>query len=66
MSFANLLGALVFGSIGLTVFLIGKKKSNSKLLIIGILLMGYPYFVTNTTALYGIGAVLTLALFTYH
>lgn len=66
MSFANLFGALIFGSIGLVAFMIGKKKSNAKLLIIGILLMGYPYLVTNTPALYGIGAVLTLALFIYH
>ncbi|MFH1228656.1 MAG: hypothetical protein V1701_12250 [Planctomycetota bacterium] len=66
MSYANLFGALIFGCIGLTVFLVGKKRTNYKLLIIGIILMAYPYFVSNTVALYAIGAILTLALFIYH
>jgi hypothetical protein len=65
MSVADLFGALIFGSIGLVSFLVGKKRSNAKLMIIGILLMGYPYVIPSTLALYLIGILLTASLFVF-
>lgn len=65
MSAADLFGALIFGTIGLVSFMVGKKRSDAKLMIIGILLMGYSYLIPNTIALYLIGILLTASLFVF-
>lgn len=59
----NLLGGLVFGTIGFVAFMYGKRQANVKMLSIGAVLMVYPYFVANTLVLYAIGALLTASLF---
>jgi hypothetical protein len=61
----NLFGALIFGTIGMTSFIIGKKRANAKLMIIGAVLMGYPYLVPDTLILYIVGVFLTVALFLF-
>ena len=63
MNISNIMASIVFGSIGMGVFVYGKKQSSFKALVIGILLMLYPYFVQNPIALWTIGAVLVAALF---
>ena len=63
MSTANILASVIFGSIGFAAFIYGKKQSSFKALVIGIILMVYPYFVQNPIALFAIGGVLTVALF---
>lgn len=63
MTFYYLFGALLFGSIGLVAFMIGKKRSSAVLMVVGIALMGYPYLISNTVLMYSIGVLLTLALF---
>jgi hypothetical protein len=60
---ANLFGALIFGVIGLAAFLYGKKQAKIGPLVIGLLLMIYPYFIEETWILYAIGAALTAAIF---
>lgn len=60
---ANLFGSIVIGSIGLAAFIYGKKSSAPKPMVLGIALMVYPYFISQTWLLYTIGAVLTAALF---
>ena len=62
-SVANLMAWIIFGGVGFIAFVYGKKVGNFKALLIGIVLMGYPYFVTNTLALYGVGAALCAALY---
>ncbi len=47
--------AILFGSIGLGFFLYGKKQGRPIPLICGIVLMVYPYFVSNHIAVVGIG-----------
>ena len=59
----NLLAGLLFGSIGFVGFIYGKRRSRLKPMMIGLLLMAYPYFVENTLALCGIGLAGTAALF---
>lgn len=59
----NLLGGLVFGTIGFVAFMCGKRQANVKMLSIGAVLMVYPYFVADTLVLYAIGALLTASLF---
>ena len=65
MTAANLIGALIFGSIGMGVFIYGKRQSELRMMIGGFLLMAYPYVVPNTVALYGIGVALTVALLVF-
>jgi hypothetical protein len=65
MNTAQIIASLVFGSIGFAAFIYGKKLSSLKPLVIGIILMVYPYLVSNTIVLYAVGVVLTLALFIF-
>jgi len=49
---------LLFGSIGLGYFIYGKKQRAVVPLVCGLVLMVFPYFVSNPFLLAGIGAVL--------
>jgi hypothetical protein len=60
---ANLIGGLVFGSIGFVAFVYGKKMHVWKPMFLGLALMIYPYFVENDIVLFAIGVVGTAALF---
>ena len=61
----NFVGGLIFGSIGFIAFIYGKKMSEYRPMIIGILLMAYPYFISSNVLLYTIGIALTAALFIF-
>ena len=63
MNTTNIFASVIFGSIGFAAFLYGKKQSSFKALVIGMILMVYPYFVPNLIALYAVGVVLTVMLF---
>ncbi len=65
-SAAELLAELIFGAIGMAAFVYAKKQGQWKTAVISVLIMGYPYFVSGTLLLYGVGVVLTLALFVFH
>lgn len=65
MDTANLLWGLLFGSIGLGLFLYGKKQGRVVPLLSGIALMVYPYFVPNTIALVVIGVALSAVPYFY-
>lgn len=60
---AALLGSILFGSIGFIAFIYGKKNSMFRPMLIGIVLMIYPYFFQGTVLMYLIGAGLTAALY---
>ena len=62
---ANLIGGILFSMIGMAALGYGKKQGSFKPMFIGALLLVYPYFVSNTIALYCIGAVLTASLFIF-
>ena len=55
---SSLLWGLLFGSIGLGYFIYGKKQKAVVPLVCGLALMLFPYFVSNTMVLVGIGALL--------
>ena len=63
MNTANILAGVIFGSIGFAAFIYGKKQASLKPVVIGVILMAYPYFVQNPIPLFAIGTVLTIALF---
>jgi predicted membrane protein len=53
-----LLWGLLFGSVGLGFFIYGKRQKAFVPLICGLLLMIFPYFVSNTFLLVAIGIAL--------
>ena len=59
----NLIGGLVFGSIGFVAFMYGKRMSLWKPMFIGIALMAYPYFITDDKIMIVIGIFGSTALF---
>jgi len=48
----------LFSLIGTAVFVYGRKQRTATHTIIGLALMIYPYFVSGTLALIGVGALL--------
>ncbi len=59
----NLIGGALFGIIGFSAFIYGKKEKSAKPLVIGLALMIYPYFIPNTVLLYLVGTALSAALY---
>ncbi len=64
-SAANLIGGIIFSSIGFVAFVYGKKMAYWRCMTIGMVLMGYSYVIPDTRAVYLIGAALTAALFIF-
>ncbi len=62
-STANIIGSLIFGSIGFVAFIFGKKTGQFKPMILGLALVAFPYMVPDGIALYGVGIALTVALY---
>jgi hypothetical protein len=60
---SNLFAGFIFGSIGFVAFIYGKKIASFRPMIIGIVLMVYPYFISGTLFIYLIGIALTASLY---
>ena len=60
-----LFGSLLFGAIGFAAFLYGKKLVLWKPMVIGVGLMAYPYFISETWLLYVVGCGLCVGLFVF-
>jgi hypothetical protein len=54
---------IFFGIIGWYAFIYGWKHKSIRPSVIGIVLMVYPYFVSNTFFAFAIGIALTAALY---
>lgn len=52
-------GAVLFGLIGLVAWRRGRKNKQSVLFWLGLALMFYPYAVSETGLLWGVGGALT-------
>lgn len=64
---STLIAGFIFGILGFWLFREGKKRQNFYVLIIGILLMAYPYFVNSALVTWLIGGALTgAAWFFWH
>ncbi len=61
----DLIASMLFGSVGFVAFMYGKRQMLPKTMVLGVLLMVYPYFISNTVAVYLIGASLTGAVFLF-
>lgn len=60
MSGSWLFFGLLFGSFGLAFFIYGRKQNAAAPLVCGLVLMVFPYFVSNIILLVAIGVVLIL------
>jgi hypothetical protein len=58
--------SLLFGAIGLGALVYARKMSAFKPAILGVALMAYPYFVSDSLLLWGVGIALTIALFVFN
>ena len=59
----TIVGGIIFSIIGWYAFIYGRREKSMRPMLIGIVLMAYPYFVANTFLAYAIGIGLTAALF---
>ena len=55
--------SLVPSGIGFVLFVYGKKQGRWPQLVVGLLMMVYPYFTPNVGSLLGVGAALCVALY---
>lgn len=55
---SSLLWGLLFGSAGLGFFVYGRKQKVVVPLVCGLVLMVFPYFISNTILLVAIGVTL--------
>ena len=60
-----IIAGIIFGGVGFIAAAYGKKQENWRVFGVGIVLMAYPYFVTNVIANYAIGVVLCIALYIF-
>ena len=65
MSTATLFAGLLFGAVGIGVFVYGRKQRRVVPFFVGAALMVYPYFFDDPWLLYGIGVALIAALFVF-
>ena len=59
MDFSGLVVSFLFGAIGMVVFVYGKRQARFLLMLDGLALMIYPYFVSNWILSLAIGTLLT-------
>ncbi len=64
-SMAYILGAIVFGLVGLWAYHRGKRSGKPTVRWLGLALMLYPYAVDATWLLYALGVGLTAAIIWY-
>ena len=62
---AYLFGAFLFGIIGFAAYRYGNKASNPIVRWLGLALMVYPYFISQTWLLYVLGAGLCFVMYWY-
>jgi len=59
----NIISGIIFSIIGWYAFIHGKREKSIRPMVIGIMLMVYPYFISNALLALAIGLALTAALF---
>jgi apolipoprotein N-acyltransferase len=59
---AYIFGAILFGLVGYLAFRRGRKKSQGRLIGLGVALMIYPYAISQTWLLWGVGIALCAAV----
>lgn len=65
LSGPTLIAGLLVSTIGMGLFLYGKKATRFPQLLTGLALMGFPMFVHGATAIVAVGASLVAGLWVY-
>lgn len=60
---AKIIAWVIFGVIGFVAFSYGKKSRSMRPMVLGGILMVYPYFISETLPLFIIGGILSAALY---
>ncbi len=60
---AKIMAWVIFGGVGFVAFSYGKGQKSFRPLVIGLVLMIYPYFTSSTFWLYAIGFALSAGLY---
>ena len=60
---AWLFGMFVFGIIGIAAFQVGRRRQRPRTKWLGVALMFYPYLVSPTWLLYGLGIAMCVMIF---
>jgi hypothetical protein len=58
----TLIASLIIGGIGTVSFVYGKKQGRVPQMVVGFLLMAYPYFISNIFLMIGIAIALLAGL----
>lgn len=58
----TLIAALLIGTLGLSLFVFGRKQQRFPQMAAGALLMVYPYFIENVWLTFGIAVVVLVAM----
>jgi len=64
-SAANLFASVLFGIIGYAAYRYGRKTGSKNPVYIGMLLMLYPFVVSETWMMYAVGIALCIALYIF-
>lgn len=59
---SSLVASLIVSSIGFVVFVYGKRQQRVPQIVVGLVLMGFPYLVPGVLVMASIAAVLLLGL----
>jgi hypothetical protein len=62
-SVSSLVAGFIFGVFGIYIFNFGRKQQRASLIVTGLAMMVYPYFISNVYLVWGIGAVLLVAAY---
>jgi hypothetical protein len=54
----SLLAEMFVSSIGFVAFMYGKKQRRFPQMLVGLLLMGFPFFLSNVLLMFGVAAAL--------
>jgi uncharacterized oligopeptide transporter (OPT) family protein len=63
LSAGNIIAGLLFSGIGFVAFTYGKREERYRTMVMGIVMMVYPYFTPSTTITCVVGAALSVALY---
>lgn len=63
ITISSLFAGLLFSSIGLWMIREGRHKADNRIVVIGVLLMGYSYFTPNPFFDWGVGIALCLTAY---
>ena len=66
LSAGNIIAGLIFSGIGFVAFTYGRKQERYRTMVMGIVLMAYPYFTPSAAITCVVGTVLVGALYFLH